>query len=380
MFNKVLVTLDGSRLAEGALIPAAWIARASGANELVLLRVSESGGERAMRRTENYLQLRAVPAMNAAIGNLDDSGLPTPKVSWESARSGTGKAAPSIIRFSEEHGADLIVMSTHGRSGIDRWMMGSVAEKVLRGADIPVLTVPPIEAFPTQSIEVKRLLLPLDGSELAERALTYVEQLAGAPGLEVVLLHVEPPEDINPFAEGRGPSHLNGHHREEVNFYLSSILERLAASCVNATLKIRKGPPALEIIKEVQESGVGLVVMSSHGRTGMAELAFGSIADQVLRISPAPVLLVRAEVAAEAPEHLRGPLIYQCNHCSLRAFQGEFLAQMRCIRCNYLLRTCGNCVYSDGLVCVMRRAEAHETYPGNSCEDFEFRGARAVLH
>ncbi|MEE8466615.1 MAG: universal stress protein, partial [Dehalococcoidia bacterium] len=171
MFNKMLVTLDGSQLAERAMIVAAWVACASGAEELTLLRVSESGGERAMRRTENYLELRAVHAMEAAIGALDDYGPSAPRVRWAAVRSGTGKAAPAIIEFGEEYGAGLMVMSTHGRSGIDRWLMGSVAEKVLRGADVPVVIVPATEAAIPPFREFNRLLLPLDGSELAERSL-----------------------------------------------------------------------------------------------------------------------------------------------------------------------------------------------------------------
>ncbi len=380
MFNKMLVTLDGSRLAEGALIPAAWIARACGAKELTLLRVSETGGEKAMRRTEHYLELRAVPAVKAAIVDLGGSGQPVPQVNWASARSGTGKAAPAIIRFSEEYGADLMVMSTHGRSGIDRWLMGSVAEKVLRGADVPVVIVPATEAVIPPFREFNRLLLPLDGSELAERSLIYVEQFGQTNGVEVVLLHVEPPRDTSPFAEGRGPLHLNGRHRREVNSYLMSISKRLAESGVITTFKVRSGPPGLEIVKEVQESALDLVVMSSHGRTGLAEWAFGSTADQVIRMSPAPVLLVRAQVAGETPERLRGPLVYRCHHCGLRSFHEEFSAEMRCSRCAYLLKACGNCVFSDGLLCMIHREESFDTYPGNSCEAFDFRRVQAVLH
>ena len=380
MYNKVLVTLDGSRLSECAIAPAAWIACVSGSEEITLLRITESGGERARRRSENYLKLRAVTAMEADVRNLKISGLSSPTIKWASERSGVGKAASAIIEFSESYGADLVVMSTHGRSGADRWLMGSVAEKVLRGADVPVMIVPDPKPFPTPSLELKKILLPLDGSDLAESALASVEQLARVSGVEVILLHVEPPKDSNPFVGARGPSHLNGHHRADVDSYLASVSKRLVALGASVEVTIREGLPGLEIIDAAEDWAVDLIVMSSHGRTGLAEWAFGSTADQALRLAAVPVLLIRAQSVAETPTHLRSSLVYRCHHCRLRTVQTKLSSEMRCIRCNNLLKTCGNCAYSDGLFCLMQRPEATDAYPGNSCKKFEFRKTPAMLH
>ena len=277
MYDKVLVTLDGSPLAECAVNPAAWAACALGAGEITLVRVSESGGVRGTQRAETYLADRAVPAMKSAIEAFRDSGLSAPRVRWRAIRSTTGNAAPAIIRFSESYGADLVVMSTHGRSGIDRWLMGSVAEKVLRGAEAPVLMVPATKSVALKGRMLQRVLVPLDGSELAERSLTTVERFAKIPGSDIVLLHVEPDRETGIFSEGRGPAHVNGHHHEEVGSYLSAIATKLAAGGAGVASEIRKGTPGLEIVDAVRDGDTDMIVMSTHGRSGHLDWSFGSI-------------------------------------------------------------------------------------------------------
>ena len=373
MYDRVLVTLDGSPLAECALDPAAWAACALGADELTLVRVSESGGVRETQRAESYLTVRAVSAMKSAIEAFREAGLSVPKIRWRAVRSTMGSAAPAIIRFSESNGADLVVMSTHGRTGIYRWLMGSVAEKVLRGAGAPVLMVPATKSVVIPGRMLQRILVPLDGSELAERCLSTVEQLAKIPGSDITLLHVEPHRETGLFSGGRGPAHLNGHHREEVDSYLGSIADQLAAEGARVASEIRKGTPSLEIVDAVRDGNVDMVVMSTHGHSGHVDWAFGSTADQVLRTSPVPVLLVRSQVTAETPDRLRSLSFHRCHHCGLRTGPEEFSDDKRCLRCAHLLKACGNCVHSDGLFCLIQRPEAAEAYAGNSCEEFEFR-------
>ncbi|MBC8279230.1 MAG: universal stress protein, partial [Chloroflexi bacterium] len=258
--------------------------------------------------------------------------------------------------------------------------VGKGDEKVLREADVPVVIIPDPKPYPSQSLELKKILLPLDGSDLAESAFASVEPLARIPGMEIVLLHVEPPKDTNPFAGGRGPLHRNGHHRADVDSYTASVSRRLTALGASVSVVIREGPPGLEIVDAAEDSVVDMIVMSSHGRTGLSEWAFGSTADQVLRLSTVPVFLIRAQTAVATPEHLRASLVFRCHHCGLRSAKTSLSAEMRCARCKNLLKTCGNCVHSDGLFCLIQQPEATGAYPGNSCKKFEFRKTPVMLH
>ncbi len=379
MYNKVVVTLDGSRLAEAVLPHAANLAHAVCSEEVVLLRVVEGGGDSELRRADAYLQHLAARLANARIDDRTIKTCQVPRIEWAVVRASPGKAASSILQFGEDNRADLIMLSTHGRSGIDRWLMGSVAEKVLRGADIPVVLVRADPGGPRPVAVTLRILVPLDGSEAAERVLSYVHVFGRTPAHEVTLLYVEPTTHDRTSPNGAQSPFLNPARRGEVETYLSSIAAELANSGLKARWKIRTGHPGEEIADEVKNQSMDLVVMSSHGRTGLAEWAFGSIADQVLRTSTAPVLLVRTGVAGAVPPHFQGPLVYRCHHCGRRTMQEAFSPLDRCGRCHYHFRACGNCVYFDGLMCVLQLTDAAEVYRGNDCGPFDYRKTPLML-
>jgi hypothetical protein len=160
---------------------------------------------------------------------------------------------------------------------------------------------------------------------------------------------------------------------------LGTLLPGLAQAGVSVKHQIRMGQPAEEIINEVEKSDADLVVMSSHGRTGIARATLGSVADRVLRSSPVPVLLVPSHVRCEVAAHLQGPLAFHCYHCGRRTYRESVTAQHRCARCEYLLKACGNCVNFNGTDCTLQLPYITEGHPGNRCPQFQFRKTRAPL-
>jgi nucleotide-binding universal stress UspA family protein len=204
-----------------------------------------------------------------------------------------------------------------------------------------------------------------------------VEQLARSAGAEVTLLYVEAPPEIG---VDHGPSAtVQAQKRKGALTYLGTLLPGLAEAGLPVKHQIRTGYPAEEVVREVEHGNMDLVIMSSHGRTGIARATLGSVADRVLRTSPVPVMLVPAHVRSEVPAHLQGPLAYYCHHCGRRTYRDSFSAQHHCARCGYLLKACGNCINFDGTGCTLQLPYVSEANPGNRCPQFQFRKTRAPL-
>ncbi|HLF04112.1 MAG TPA: universal stress protein [Dehalococcoidia bacterium] len=373
MFNKVLVTLDGSPLAESILSWVPVISKAASVQEVTLLTVIEEGTPEQLHQAEGYLKSQADRLKQEATR----SGVAAPAMKVMAARSPIVGVASTILKFAEDGGMDLIVLSTHGRSGFDRWSMGSVAEKLLKGSDIPLFLVRSTETASMEPAQLRRFLVPVDGSDLSEHALPHAEQLARSAGAEVTLLYVEAPPEIG---ADHGPSATaQAQKRKDVLTYLGTLLPVLAQAGIPAKRQIRTGYPAEEIVREVEHGDMDLVIMSSHGRAGIARATLGSVADRVLRTSPVPVMLVPAHVRCQVPAHLQGPLAYYCHHCGRRTYRDSFSPQHHCARCGYLLKACGNCVNFDGTGCALQLPFVSEANPGNRCPQFQFRKTRAPL-
>jgi nucleotide-binding universal stress UspA family protein len=176
-YRKLLVPLDGSRLAEKALPYAKALSKTKG-SEIILFTVS-TASEQFDRPIKAYLDLTAKELKSQKI-----------KVSTAVAY---GNVAEEIIKFAQKGKIDLIIISTHGHSGIKRWMLGSVALKVLYGTCTPVLLAKS-KAHKVSKVEFKKILAPLDGSPFSETSIPYVKELAKGAGSEIILLRVsEPP-------------------------------------------------------------------------------------------------------------------------------------------------------------------------------------------
>ncbi|MFN8558491.1 MAG: universal stress protein [Dehalococcoidia bacterium] len=284
-----LVPLDGSGTAEQVLPWARTMAEKLGMRLVFLEMVREAwpGGnekaEAALKAAMNYLN--GVKATQPATVPIELRALP----SQEDVATGIAAAAA-------EMDADMILIATHGRSGPRRWVMGSVAEDVVRSAACAVFVVRGETATPPSGDRtVRRVLVTLDGSVTAEVALEQARRIADAYGATLDLLQVVPWSAMMYAAptEIYLPEGLDEQLEKGADDYLRGVQERLPAGVISERHVIR-GSAADGIIDHAQDTGADLVVMSTHGRSGIARWALGSVAERVLRAGPRPVLLVRS--------------------------------------------------------------------------------------
>jgi nucleotide-binding universal stress UspA family protein len=210
-----------------------------------------------------------------------------------------GKPEEVIIEHAATDKNMLVTMATHGRSGLNRFLLGSVAEKVLRGTANPLLLIRANEAAKaTGEAIIKSMIVPLDGSELAERVLPAVAELAERLDLEVELFrayHIPYSVYADDWGYAQNAEDLLTSARAEAAAYLDkkcAELKALGVSKVNCVTK--EGFAGDEIIKMGRSSADNLIAMCSHGRSGVKRWVLGSVAEAVARHSGDPVLIFRA--------------------------------------------------------------------------------------
>jgi nucleotide-binding universal stress UspA family protein len=195
-------------------------------------------------------------------------------------------------------------MTTHGRGGLERAWLGSVADELIRTADVPVLVVRPREddAFP--AFDMREILVPLDGSALAETALGPASVLAKLFDAEVSLVQMVHPvlfssDPVFPFAGGYDEE-LTGRQREAATDYMQDVSESLRAHGVRASGIAFVGPRSLaqSLIDLANPARVSLVAIATHGRGGLRRLVLGSVTDKIVRGAQVPVLVVPARCTA----------------------------------------------------------------------------------
>lgn len=208
--------------------------------------------------------------------------------------------ATSILTYAEEDSVDLIVMGTHGRRGVDRMLLGSVAEEVVRQAPCPVCTVRnAAETAPSDS--VRRVMVPIDFSESSTLALQHARELALTYGAEIVALHAIE-EVVLPMAYGMAPKQVDA---EAVRPNVEQALADLLAEHVgveHARAEIRVGYPPQEILDAVSDENIDWVVMGTHGRQGLNRLLMGSVAERIVREAACPVLTLKENTRSLLPE------------------------------------------------------------------------------
>jgi nucleotide-binding universal stress UspA family protein len=284
--QEILVPLDGSREAESVIPYLRDLAPRFGSRVHILGVGIGRKTRRVNRLLEDYI-------------NRIARGLQSDNIKAESVTR-YGMAADKILDFTTENEIDLIIMATHGRSGITRWWMGSVAEKVISEATAPVLLIRskrPRKTGTTGKLNLlHKILAPLDGSDIGEAALPYAETLAINSGALISLLQVvSPPGTVEASLLG-GPDWRKfvKAMRDAGEEYLRNIAERLSAKGIKYTYDVVTGDPADNIVEYADDKGVSLIAMSTHGRTGLTRWVLGSIADKVLHGARIPVLLVRS--------------------------------------------------------------------------------------
>lgn len=307
----MLVPLDGSELAEVVFAYAKELAGRLSL-DVTLLHVCSPTEQELAPMHRSYTEHMAgivklqVEAIQKKVGIQPGS-----KEVETRGELAVGYPAEQILSYADENDIDLILMATHGRSGIRRWAIGSVADKVLRASKVPVWLVR--AGIPEEVVydewPRRTILVPLDGSELAESVLPHVETLAkqrGAELVDVVLLRVcDPPIISSDYPEAIMPLSWEEHVEQQMAWckrasekYLAGVEKQLKDAGLKVRSEVLVGNPPLdnpanEIIDYANRNPFNLIVMATHGRSGISRWAYGSVAARVLLGVSSPLFLVR---------------------------------------------------------------------------------------
>ena len=315
MYKKILVPLDGSAIAEGVL-PYVRTFAASLNIPVHLLQVIDPDTLIASRTGELGLSHNISTAEREHNGDYLKkmaAALPDPAAASFSVR--IGKPAEVIIEVATPERETLIAMATHGRSGARRWLLGSVAEKVLNGAESDVLLIRAEQIENGKATgQVKRLVVPLDGSELAERVLPRAVELAKKMHLDMLLLraYLMPGVAYPTGAYAPDWKLLDEEQKEIVSEYLERKIKELRdAGLERVFFTVQEGSAAEKIIDVARENPESLIAMSPHGVGGVGRWVFGSITLRVIRHAETAVLVIRAKTdEAEESSELKGWKLY----------------------------------------------------------------------
>ena len=299
MIENILITLDGSEQSE-AVVPYA-VALAKGLNaKIVLLHAVDFPLETLMwdegaalpeidaleQEYENF----TIGYMARWVERLEAQGLSVETVSEK------GRAGDVILEYAESNHPDLIALSSHGRSGLTRMVLGSVAWRIINGTESPVLVMHPNEESAGPVATLTDLLVPLDSSPLAEEVLPMAVDLAKALSLKVHLVMVVP--TALELAVGTDmvvyPGHVLDTARTVAQEYLQGVTDRLKSQGCDVIWAMLEGDPGAAIVDYSTEMTNNLVIMSTHGRTGFRRWALGSVTDRVIRTSHDPVIVHRS--------------------------------------------------------------------------------------
>lgn len=303
MMRSLLVPLDGSAYSEQSLPLATELARATGATvhlaHVHVLQAPESFLSNTQYRFEG-LDLDAYEARYQqkekayllGVAERVDATAHTPVDTTVLE----GRVTDNLESYADEVRADMILIATHGRTGKRRLFGGSVADALIRHTTLPVLLVHPLKSQPASDLApaFRHILVPLDGSETGCTILATVKDIAHATGTRITLLNVVPnktvagsrifsllPEDLAEALETAGA-------------YLRDIADELEVEGLHVDVRVEKHKsPAQAIVEVANELGVDLVALATHGYSGLKRTILGSVADEVVRGTPLPILVRR---------------------------------------------------------------------------------------
>lgn len=282
--KRILLPTDFSECAEQAYAHAALLCGRTGA-ELHVLNVAPENVEPA---NDPMSHLSLEPEDESTASNRTTDHTPMTVVH---SRMRAPSVTRGILDYATTHDVDLIVMGTHGRHGIDHVMMGSVAEDVVRNAACAVLTVRYDASNPPPGV-VNRILVPIDFSEFS--SLPVALEMARAYGAELDLLHVIE-ESVLPTIYGVEPLSPGAPlYIERTEGALQKLLKETDGTDIVARQHVRIGHAPRRILEFADERRVDLIVLGSHGRTGLSRLLIGSVAEKVVRLAPCPVFTVKS--------------------------------------------------------------------------------------
>ena len=297
MFKRLLVPLDGSRLAESVLPAAVMLAHKLGAS-VTLVHIIEKDAPHEVHGERHLTTFaEAEPYLERIAREVFPEGV---AVDWHVHTAEVEDITQGIVEHIEELHPDLIVMCTHGSGGLRDVLFGSIAQQVVASSTIPVLLIQPgEEEQPPQVFDCTRMLVPLDGATAHEHGLAAAIELARACSSRVYLLLVVPTADTlsgPPAATGRMlPSATRAVLEmacESGEDYLTAVAEQRSAQGLAVEVTLRRGDEAESIVRTAQELEAGVIVLGTHGKKGIDAFWAGSIAPRIVTLSALPLLLV----------------------------------------------------------------------------------------
>lgn len=285
--DRVLFPTDGSDCAERARQHALHLANQFEAN-LHIVQVEE----REVQLTD-VVDVKASDIL-ADLHGLPDEGyapLAEPRVFERTITYPS--AAGGILTYATEHDTHLIVLGTHGRRGMRRLVLGSVAEEVIRRSPRPVVTVGRGAVAP-EAMEGGCMLVPVDFSEFQDRLLAHAREIARVYGMDVVLLHVIETEGVPEVYGVRAANIDLGVLEERAEEALAEEVESLQDQGIDASVEIRRGHPADQTLEAAVEMDASFITIATHGRTGIERVLMGSVAEKVIRQARCPVCTVKS--------------------------------------------------------------------------------------
>ena len=304
MYQRIVVPLDGSAQAERILPFVTSLANKIGTRVTLLLAIEPDSGDWAgidqglyrdrnieTQRVEAYDYLQKVQAGMSSLAVEIDRLVPN------------AKAADSIVFEAERSPDTLIAMSTHGRSGVARWALGSVADKVLHATSGPLLLIRADAALDVlQDPPIRTIIVPLDGSTVAEQAIPHAVGVAKMLDAAILLVRATPSAleyaaytSGYPSVPAISYATLAGEAGAEAERYLLVVAEELRKQgVVDVTQRLLHGHPAGAIVDVARVVPHSMIAIASHGRSGIGRWVLGSIADRVVRHAEHPVLVVHA--------------------------------------------------------------------------------------
>jgi len=286
MYDHILFPTDGSEPAESALEYALQIASEHEAT-IHILNVADTGRDSitAIRgEVIDVLENEGQRIVEEAAQHARDDGVPVVSAVHQ------GDPHKTIIDYSQRSSIDCIVMPTHGRRGIHRILLGSVTERVINTAEVPVVAVNPDGGRPL-TYPPRHVLVPTDGSRGAELALTEGISIARATGATLHVLHVVETGSLGPDARS---VLKEGELTERANEIMTEATERIEDPSLDTiTSVVKQGEPSNVICNYIDENEIDLAIMGTHGQTDFSRYVMGGVSSKLVRKSPAPVMWVR---------------------------------------------------------------------------------------
>lgn len=287
MYDEILLPFDGSDGAAKALYHTAEIAHWADAKIRILFVADTTRDSITVVETQ---VVDALVQQGESIVAEAEKTLETLGVDHHSDIV-QGNPAPTIVEYADRYGYDLIVMPTHGREGISRYLLGSVTEKVVRLSSVPVLTA---RMHPDEQLEFpyERILIPTDGSEAAvtaaEHGLSLADSLDGTVHILAVVDDSSPALDIHSIGS-------EAQSTQAATDAVSDIDSRAEGYGISNTVRhVEQGNPSEQILEHVEADDIHAVVMGTTGRRGSDRILLGSVAEKIVRSAPVPVITITA--------------------------------------------------------------------------------------